>query len=188
MLRDAVYLLERCLNRLMTFSTVDWTILWKFYHLRFFWMYLIVGVPLKGLLVCHFEAGPKVKASACAVLSSFASSAVNTWFPILPIACSLTLNSLAGHAVGQITFCQSGAGRIVNGNRSRLSRWGALSHIDKRTCEKAVPVGTRREHTERVNRARDQSGSCTSASADDDRNPMRSAVSVHERTAPIWLT
>src|SRR5258708_8802794 len=93
--------MERCLKYLMTFSRVDWTTLWKLHHLRFFWIYLALGIPIKGLLAWYFEVGSTAKKSACAVLSSFTSSAFNTWFPILPVACALMLNSLAGDATGQ---------------------------------------------------------------------------------------
>jgi hypothetical protein len=88
----------------MRFSNVDWTILWKLHHLRFFWIYLTLGIPLKGLLAWHLEAGSAVKTSASAVLSSFASSVASTWFPILPIACTLMLNGLVGGTAGQSLF------------------------------------------------------------------------------------
>jgi len=88
----------------MTFSKVDWTILWKLHHLRFFWIYLTLGIPLKGVLAWRLEAGSTIKKGVCAVLSSFASSAVNIWFPILPVACVLMLNGFVGDVAGQSPF------------------------------------------------------------------------------------
>jgi hypothetical protein len=88
----------------MTFSGVDWTILWKFYHLRFFWIYLTVGIPIKSLLARRLETDSAAKTSAFALLASLASSACNTWFPILPISCGLIVDSFARHAVGQSLF------------------------------------------------------------------------------------
>jgi hypothetical protein len=85
----------------MTLSGVDWTILWKFYHLRFFWIYLTVGIPIKGPFAWRLETGSAAKTGAFALLASLASSACNTWFPILPIACGLIVSGFARHVVGQ---------------------------------------------------------------------------------------
>jgi hypothetical protein len=88
----------------MTLLGVDWTILWKFYHLRFFWIYLTVGIPIKGLLAWRLETGPAAKTGAFALLASLVSSACNTWFPILPIASGLIVDGFARHVVGQSLF------------------------------------------------------------------------------------
>jgi hypothetical protein len=88
----------------MTFSGVDWTILWKFYHLRFFWIYLAVGIPIKGLLAGRLETGSAAKTGAFVLLASLASSACNTWFPILPIACGLIVDAFSRQVVGQSLF------------------------------------------------------------------------------------
>jgi hypothetical protein len=85
----------------MTLSGVDWTILWKFYHLWFFWIYLTVGIPIKVLLAWRLETGSAAKTAAFALLASLASSACNTWFPILPVTCGLIVDSFARHVVGQ---------------------------------------------------------------------------------------
>jgi len=85
----------------MTFSEVDWTILWKLHKLRFFWIFLAVGIPIKGLLAWRFEAGSAAKTGAFALLASLASSACNTWFPVLPIACGLILSGFPAPVVGQ---------------------------------------------------------------------------------------
>jgi hypothetical protein len=88
----------------MTFSGVDWTILWKFYHLPFFWIHLTVGIPIKGLLAWRLETGSAAKTVAFVLLASLASSACNTWFPILPIACGLIVDGFARPVIGQSLF------------------------------------------------------------------------------------
>src|ERR1700683_3012496 len=88
----------------MTFSGVDWTILWKFYHLPFFWIYLTIGIPIKGLLAWRLETSSAGKTSAFVVLASLASSACNTWFPLLPIACGLIVDSFARPVIYQGLF------------------------------------------------------------------------------------
>jgi hypothetical protein len=88
----------------MTFKSHDWTILWKFYHVRFFWIYLILGIAIKGLFAWRFEIGSPAKMSAFAILASLTSSALNTWFPVVPLAGALILECVAGDATARPIF------------------------------------------------------------------------------------
>jgi hypothetical protein len=88
----------------MTFNNLDWTILWKFYHFRFFWTYLGLGIGIKGLFAWRFEIGSPAKMSAFAILASLTSSALNTWFPVVPLAGALILECVAGDATARPIF------------------------------------------------------------------------------------
>ncbi len=135
-MRRCLCRLARCLNYLMTFSRVEWTILWKLHHLRFFWIYLTLGIPLKGLLVWHLEAGATVKTNACAVLSSLTSSAANVWFPILPVACSLVLNGLLGDAAGQTPFVSVPVVALSMGIEAAFLDWVLFRVLTKESVKR----------------------------------------------------
>ncbi|MFZ0418336.1 MAG: hypothetical protein WAM04_09530 [Candidatus Sulfotelmatobacter sp.] len=79
----------------MTFSGVDWTILWKLHHVLFFWIYFTVGIPIKAVLAWRLDVSSTAKTSSFALLASVVSSAFNTWFPILPLSCAFILINLA---------------------------------------------------------------------------------------------
>ena len=107
----------------MTFSGVEWTILWKLHHLRFFWIYFIFAVPLKGALTWHIGVGSTVRKGACAVLSSFASAVLNVWFPILPIVSALLLNRLIGAAAGHSLLVSLSVVALSMGAEAALLDW-----------------------------------------------------------------
>jgi hypothetical protein len=85
----------------MTFSGVDWTILWKLHRVLFFWMYFTVGIPIKALLGWRVGVGSAARTSGFAMLASVVSSAFNTWFPIFPLSCAFILINLSGRAAGE---------------------------------------------------------------------------------------
>ena len=84
----------------MTVPRIDWTVLWKLFQYHFFWIYAAIGIPLRFALVWRFKAAPAVNAGLYVVMSSFASSALCTWFPIVPITCRAALILIAGEAAG----------------------------------------------------------------------------------------
>jgi hypothetical protein len=79
--------------------------MWKLFHYHFFWIYLILGIPLRLVLVRGFNAVPASKTRLYVVISAFASSLMCTWFPIVPIifgaALILAAGDAAGHAAGE---------------------------------------------------------------------------------------
>src|SRR5579864_1544700 len=117
--------LVRCngVYRLMTFSSVDWTILWKLHHVLFFWIYFIVGIPIKALLAWRVGARSTAKTSGFALLASVASSGFNTWFPILPVSGSLILIGLAGHARSEALFTSVPLVAVTMGIEAALLDW-----------------------------------------------------------------
>jgi hypothetical protein len=80
----------------MTFSGVDWTILWKLYHYQFFWLYLTIGIPLRFVVARRFGTASIGKTNLRATIASFASSVLNTWVPIVPIAAALVVAQVDG--------------------------------------------------------------------------------------------
>jgi hypothetical protein len=68
----------------MTFSRIDWLVMWKLYHVQFFWIYLTVGIPLRFVAARRFGASTS-KTILSVVVASFVSSIFCTWLPIVPI-------------------------------------------------------------------------------------------------------
>jgi hypothetical protein len=90
----------------MTVPKIDWVVMWKSFHYQFFWVYATIGIPLRFVLVVRrFKMAPSRKKSLYLMLSSFASSLLCTWFPIVPIIFGGVLifaaGDAAGHAVGE---------------------------------------------------------------------------------------
>jgi len=64
-----------------------------------------LGIPLRLILVRSSKAAPASKTTLYVVLSSFASSLLCTWFPVIPIISGgvliLIVGDAAGHAAGE---------------------------------------------------------------------------------------
>jgi hypothetical protein len=88
----------------MIFSGIDWVVMWRLFHHLFFWIYLALGIPLRAVVARRFGAAGTGKTSPFALAASVASAAFNTWFPILPVACVIALDSVEGDAAGQSFF------------------------------------------------------------------------------------
>jgi len=113
---------------LMTFSGVDWTMLWKLHHVLFFWIYFTVGVPIKAVLAWRVGLGSTLRTSGFAILASVVSSGFNTWVPILPVFCAFILVNLAGYAVSENLIISLPLVGLTMGAEAALLDW-ALFHI-----------------------------------------------------------
>jgi hypothetical protein len=69
----------------MTLQRIDWVVMWKWYHFQFFWIYLVLGIPIRFVAARRFGAAFAPKTSLSVVVASFASSIFSTWLPIAPI-------------------------------------------------------------------------------------------------------
>ena len=85
----------------MTYSHVDWVVMWRLFHHQFFWIYLALGVPLRLLLVLRFDASSASKKALSVAVAAFASAIVSTWLPIVPIVCVGVLDLAFGVASGE---------------------------------------------------------------------------------------
>jgi hypothetical protein len=86
----------------MTFSRVDWVVMWKLFHYQFFWIYLSLGIPIRFVAARTFGAASSRKTTLSVVVASLASSVFSTWLPIVPIlAVGLPLGLLEKVAVGE---------------------------------------------------------------------------------------
>jgi hypothetical protein len=86
----------------MTFSRVDWVVMWKLFHDQFFWIYLAVGIPIRFVAARRFGAASTRETSLSVVAASVASSIFSTWLPIVPIlGVGLPLGILGKVAVGE---------------------------------------------------------------------------------------
>ena len=85
----------------MTYSRIDWVVMWKLFHVQFFWIYLALGVPIR-FVAAGFRAASTCKTTLSIVVASFASSIFSTWLPIAPIlGVGLPLGLLGRTAVGE---------------------------------------------------------------------------------------
>jgi hypothetical protein len=84
----------------MTFSKIDWVVMWKWYHDQFFLVYLALGIPLRFAAARRF-GGSGSRKSLSVVLASFASSIFSTWLPVIPIICVAALDFAAGDSAGE---------------------------------------------------------------------------------------
>jgi hypothetical protein len=86
----------------MTFSSIDWVVMWRLFHDQFFWIYLAFGIPIRFVAARHFRAASASKTSLSVVVASFASSISTTWLPIVPIlGVGLPLALMGRTAVGE---------------------------------------------------------------------------------------
>ncbi len=86
----------------MTYSRIDWVVMWKLFHVQFFWIYLALGVPIRFVAARRFRAASTCKTTLSIVVASFASSIFSTWLPIAPIlGVGLPLGLLGRTAVGE---------------------------------------------------------------------------------------
>ena len=86
----------------MTYSRIDWVVMWKLFHVQFFWIYLALGIPIRFVAVRRFGAASSRKTGLSVVVASFASSVFGTWLPIAPIfGVGLPLGLLGKTAVGE---------------------------------------------------------------------------------------
>lgn len=89
----------------MTASRFDWVVMWKLFHLQFFWIYLTLAIPIRFVTARHFGAASSRKTNLSVVVASFASSLFSTWLPIVPIlGVGLPLGLLGRTAVGESTL------------------------------------------------------------------------------------
>ena len=86
----------------MTFSRIDWVVMWKLFHYQFFCIYLSLGIPIRFVAARTFGAASSRKTSLSVVVASLASSVFSTWLPIVPIlGVGLPLGLLGKVAVGE---------------------------------------------------------------------------------------
>jgi hypothetical protein len=69
----------------MTLQRIDWVVMWKWYHFQFFWIYLVLGIPIRFVAARRFGTAFAPKTTLSVVVASFASSIFSTWLPIAPI-------------------------------------------------------------------------------------------------------
>jgi hypothetical protein len=85
----------------MTFSRIDWVVMWKLYHVKFFWIYLALGIPLRFVAARSFGASTS-KTTFSVVVASFVSSVFCTWLPIVPVICCAALVLAGARAVVEL--------------------------------------------------------------------------------------
>jgi hypothetical protein len=69
----------------MDFSRIDWLVMWKLYHVQFFWIYLALAIPLRLFAVRSF--GASMRTTSFVIVASFLSSVFSTWLPVVPVIC-----------------------------------------------------------------------------------------------------
>ena len=81
---------------------IDWVVMWKLFHIQFFWVYLALGIPVRFVVIRRFGAASSRKAGLSVVVASFVSSVFGTWLPIAPVfGVGLPLGLLGKTAVGE---------------------------------------------------------------------------------------
>jgi hypothetical protein len=125
----------------MTATRIDWVVMWKLFHNHFFWIYVTLGIPLRLILVRRLKVAPASKTTLYVFLSSFTSSLLCTWFPIIPIISGavliLIVGDAAGHAAGEslligvplVAFSMAIETAVVD---AVLLRWFLKESVNKR--------------------------------------------------------
>jgi hypothetical protein len=84
----------------MWYSTIDWLKLWKLHHYQFFWLYLLIGVPLRLLTAQQlFQHAQRARVTVSMFIASIGSALSSTWFPIVPILTLCPLYIAGAHWV-----------------------------------------------------------------------------------------
>jgi hypothetical protein len=89
-----------CSEGQMTFSRIDWVVMWKLYHVQFLWIYLALGIPLRVVAARSFGASTS-KTTSSVIVASFVSSVSCTWLPIAPVICCAAFVLARARAVGE---------------------------------------------------------------------------------------
>jgi len=82
-------------------TRIDWFMMWKFHHERFFWTYLTVGLAIRVVLGRRFRTANWKNTSLFAVAAGSASAVFLTWLPIIPLIFGILLIYVAGNAFAQ---------------------------------------------------------------------------------------
>jgi hypothetical protein len=122
----------------MTFSGVDWTILWKLHHVLFFWIYFTVGIPIKAVLAWRVGVSSTARTSGFAMLASVVSCGFNTWFPILPVSCAFIQINLAGYAASENLFTSLPLVAVMMGAEAALLDWTLFRIIIRKSVRGRV--------------------------------------------------
>ncbi|HVM91687.1 MAG TPA: hypothetical protein VMT67_02690 [Terriglobales bacterium] len=111
----------------MSVPTIDWVVLWKLFHLHFFLIYAVIGVPLRLLIGVRKEARSANRARLYAFISSFSMSLLCTWLPIIPIIMGallmLTTGDRIGHAASGSFFIGVPLVAVSMGIETALVEW-----------------------------------------------------------------
>ncbi|MFZ0298261.1 MAG: hypothetical protein WAM13_07930 [Candidatus Sulfotelmatobacter sp.] len=101
-------------------SKIDWTVMWKFFHYQFCWIYLSVGVPMRLFLARGLKGISLGKTSSYAITSSLLASFLSTWFPVIPLAGGAILVNIGGYAASQSTLITVPMVAVLMGLESAL--------------------------------------------------------------------
>jgi hypothetical protein len=102
-------------------SKIDWTIMWKFFHHQFFWIYLSVGVLMRLFLARRLKTVSLGKAVFYAIASSLLASFLSTWFPVIPLAGGAILVNIAGYRASESTLITVPMVAVLMGLESALA-------------------------------------------------------------------
>jgi hypothetical protein len=64
---------------------IDWFMMWKWYHFKFFWIMLALGVLFRVVVLRHYELVAWNKTRLFSITASAVSAICATWLPILPV-------------------------------------------------------------------------------------------------------
>ena len=79
----------------MIVSKIDWTVMWKFFHYQFCWIYLSVGVSMRLFLAQRLKTVSLGKAGFYAIISCLLASFLSNWFPVIPCSLAAQYSSTA---------------------------------------------------------------------------------------------
>jgi len=79
----------------------SWAVMWKLFHRQFWWICLVVGVPIRFLLARWGNTTSATKAGSYAIASGIVASTVSTWFPVIPLAGGAILLNLFENAASE---------------------------------------------------------------------------------------
>ena len=64
---------------------IDWFIMWKWYHFKFFWIVLVIGVLFRVIVLRRYELAVWSKTRLVSIAAGAISALCITWLPILPV-------------------------------------------------------------------------------------------------------
>ena len=122
----------------MISSRIDWVVMWKLFHVQFFWIYLALGIPIRFVAVRRFGAASSRKTGVSVVVASFASSVFGTWLPIAPIfgVGWTPVRPFGENCCRRVSSNRCAPSRHLNGNRNRVSRQVLFRMLLKESVKK----------------------------------------------------
>ncbi|HEY6180981.1 MAG TPA: hypothetical protein VIW67_01985 [Terriglobales bacterium] len=105
---------------------IDWFMMWKWYHFKFFWIVLAVGVLFRIVVVRRYELAAWNKTRLFSIAASVVSATCTTWLPILPVLAFIPLTIAIGDLAASSLFVAAPLIAVSTAVQSAFMDWVLL--------------------------------------------------------------